>query len=324
MTSTLDGTLHPQVARLLDGLARAPAASAPPTVAATRAGSIASTALFSTSEPIAVTWDTVAETPHGDVPLRWYQPGEARPDALLIYAHGGGWVAGNLDTHDGLCRALALRTGRLVVAIDYSLSPEAIFPQALNEVAAILKQAPALAAAAGFPVEHIAVAGDSAGAQLLATAMHVLAAAGDKLPDAAIFIYPVTDATMREPSWRTLAEGYFLTAEGMRWYWEQYLGGTAHSMAAHDLGAPNISPLYSDQLAHFPRTLVITAAFDLLQDEGLRFADRLAENGVAVERLHVPGQIHGFMRFRKVLTDPEWGPDAICARIGNFLESGQA
>ena len=312
-------SLHPDVAALLNGVLKAPLEPVAPSVQGVRDSSNAlSELLGGPGEAVAATWDSVADTGRGPVPVRWYRPAADRPDALLIYVHGGGWVAGSLDTHDGLCRALALRSGFLVMSIGYSLSPEAVFPVALDEVADILQSAPALAAAAGFPTRKLAVAGDSAGAQLLGAALHRLAAADAPLPDAAVFIYPVTDATMRASSWKTLADGFSLTAERMRWFWAQFLGDEL--MASGDkLAAPDISPLYSDRLAAFPRTMVITAEFDLLHGEGIQFAEKLSAQGVSVEHLHVPGQIHGFMRFRKALTDKEWGPDAVCAKIGKFL-----
>jgi acetyl esterase len=315
----MNPSLHPEVAALLNSVLKAPAEPVAPSVQGVRDGSEALTVLLGgPGEAVAATWDSAVETARGPVPLRWYRPTAAQPDALLIYVHGGGWVAGSLDTHDGLCRALALRSGFLVMSVGYSLAPEAAFPAALDEVAEILQHAPALAAAAGFATQKLAVAGDSAGAQLLAAALHRLAAADAPLPDAAVFIYPVADATMRAPSWQTLADGFSLTAESMRWYWAQFLGDEL--MASGDrLRAPDISPLYSDRLAAFPRSMVITAEFDLLHGEGIQFAEKLSAQGVAVEHLHVPGQIHGFMRFRKALTDAQWGPDAVCGRIGEFL-----
>jgi acetyl esterase len=314
-------SLHPDVAALLNGVLKAPAEPVAPSVQGARDGSEALTALLSgPGEAVAAAFDATVDTGPGPVPVRWYRPGAARPDALLVYVHGGGWVAGSLDTHDGLCRALALRSGYLVMSVGYSLSPEAVFPTALDQVADILRRAPALAAAAGFPIGKLAVAGDSAGAQLLGAAMHVLAGEQAPLPDAAVFIYPVTDATMGAPSWRTLADGFFLTAARMRWYWTQFLG--AELMASGDrLAAPDISPLYSDRLAAFPRAMVITAEFDLLHGEGVAFAEKLSAQGVSVEHLHVPGQIHGFMRFRQALRDAQWGPDAVCTRIGRFLNA---
>ncbi|MDB5774828.1 MAG: alpha/beta hydrolase [Herbaspirillum sp.] len=315
----MPGFPHPQVAALLNGILKQEP-NAVPTIQAARNGSIALIEpLSGPGEPVAAAWDSVADTAHGPVPLRWYRPSASQPDALLVYVHGGGWVAGSLDTHDSLCRALALRSGFLVVSIGYSLSPEAVFPQAQQEVNEILLRAPALAEAAGFHTRTLAVAGDSAGAQLLGVALHALAADRLPMPDAAVFIYPVTDATMSAPSWRTLADGYSLTAERMRWFWTQYLGEEA--MRTPDrLTAPDISPLYSDRLAAFPRSMVITAEFDLLRDEGRQFAEKLAAQGVAAQHLHVPGQIHSFIRFRKVLTDPQWGADAVCGKIAEFLK----
>jgi acetyl esterase len=223
-------------------------------------------------------------------------------------------VSGTLDSYDTLCRALALRTTRTVVSLAYSLSPEVRHPQALEEVADVIQTLQSPAQGEGLPTAHLTVCGDSAGGHLIAAAMHLLAERGLRLPDAAVLIYPIADVSMHYESYAAFADGYSLTAAKMQWFWSQYLG-----QQNADENDPLLSPLQSPYLSRFPCTLVITAEFDPLRDEGVRLADRMSEEGAAVEWIDVPGQIHGFMRFRKALPDPEWGPDAIVKRIASFL-----
>jgi len=311
--------LHPQVADLLAGTLRPDPAAAPPTVEGVRASTIGlNELLVGPGEPVFRTWDTAAATSQGPVALRWYQPAEASSDSLLLYAHGGGWVAGDLETHDTLCRALALRTGFTVAAIGYSRSPEVLHPQAILEVADIIQQASQLAQASGLSIRRLAVAGDSAGGHLIGSAMHHLAESDLPLPDAAVFLYPITDASMAYPSYARFAEGFGFTTDRMRWFWQQYLGADPSTMTDR-LRDPYLSPLHSSHLHRFPPSLVVTAAFDVLHDEAEVFAQRLREVSVPVEHLDVPGHIHGFLRYRKVLTDSDFGPDAVMIRIGEFL-----
>jgi acetyl esterase len=317
-------TLHPQVAGLLSGILRSDPTAGPATIEATRSASHRLGELLGgPGEPVHRIWESTAESSQGSIRLRWYQTEDAEPDSLLVYVHGGGWVAGDLDTHDVICRGLAVRSRATVVSVDYSLAPENVHPRPVLEVASILEQARALAGGLGLEVRHLAVAGDSAGAHLLASAMHHLASFGRALPDAAVLIYPVADASLTYPSYARFAEGFALTAERMRWYWEQYLGSDPASLGDH-LHDPYISPLYSPYLDRFPRSLIVTAACDVLHDEGVAFAARLRQHLVPVEHIDVPGQIHGFLRYRKVLTDPEHGPDAILNRISEFLDRQSA
>lgn len=311
--------LHPQVADLLAGVLRSDPTPGPPTVEATRSASHRlGEMLGGPGEPVHRIWESNAETSQGSVRLRWYQAVDVQRHSLVLYVHGGGWVAGDLDTHDIICRGLALRSHATILSVDYSLAPENIHPRPVLEIASIIEQARALAGSFGLDIRHLAVAGDSAGAHLIASALHHLAVFGRGLPDSAILIYPVIDASLAYPSYTRFAEGFALTGERMRWFWEQYLGRDLDSLG-DALRDPYISPLHSPNLHRFPPTLVITAACDVLHDEGVALAERLRQKAVSVEHIDVPGQIHGFIRYRKVLTDPEHGPDAVLTRIGEFL-----
>lgn len=319
----MEKTLHPQIEALLAGVLHSDPSAGPPTVEAVREASLRlGNLLAGPGEPVAKIWDSTAGTSQGSIPLRWYQPTDAQRDSLLVYVHGGGWVTGTFETHDTLCRALALRTGFIVLSVGYSLSPEARHPQAMHEVAFILRQAKQLARWHSLEIRTLVAAGDSAGGHLIASALHHLAESGHPLPDAAVFIYPITDASLAYPSYSHFAEGFGLTTERMRWYWEQYLGNDLHLMGDR-LRDPYISPICSPHLHRFPPSLIVTAEFDVLHDEALAFAQRLRENSVTAKHLEVPGHIHGFLRYRKALTDPTCGPDAVMTQIGTFLRQQQ-
>jgi len=314
--------LHPQVAALIAAEAASGTTPVELTVAQVRAQSnVKYSPLVGEPETVHRTWDEVLKTSAGDVPVRWYQPTSDAPTLLVVYVHGGGWVTGTLDTYDALCASLALRSGALVMSIDYGISPETAFPGALTQVVAILADAKKHAFNAGFSVLTVSAAGDSAGGQLVGSAIHRLIAAQHALPDSAVYIYPVTDASMTHESWTALGSGYRLTYEKMKWFWEQYLGTDFATMQARAT-EPDLSPLYASTLGQHPRSLVITAAFDPLRDEGEAFVHRLQVEGASVESFTVPGQVHGFLRLRQAFTDPEWGSDAVMEKIGAFLTKG--
>lgn len=311
--------LHPQVQALLAGILKPQDPALPLTVAEFRAANDLTSALLGgPGEVVAQTWETSASTSHGSVKLRWYQPTGVRPHHLLLYVHGGGWVAGTLDAYDTLCRALSRRTDFCIASVEYSLSPETIYPQALYQVLDVLRNARSLASASGLEIRKLAAAGDSAGAALIASAFHQLSVLGEPLPDAAVLVYPVTDAALSSPSYERFGTGFNLTTERMRWFWQQYLGMDL-DQAGDLLLHPTVSPVYSTRLHAFPPTLVLTAACDPLRDEGEALAQRLQHAGCRVEYLNIPGQIHGFLRFRQALTDASTGPDAIMLRISRFL-----
>ena len=233
----------------------------------------------------------------GGVPARLYRavPGTTRP-GLLVWFHGGGWVIGDVDTHDHVCRTLNNRTGHTVLSIDYRLAPEDPFPAGLDDCVEATRWAFANAEVLGVDVERIAVGGDSAGGNLAAVVCHLLT----EPIRFQLLVYPVTDCRGGTPSYTENAEGYFLTATGMRWFIDQYLAG--------DVGAPDdprVSPILAgvESLAGAPPALVITAGFDPLRDEGVFYADRLTEAGVPTAHVHFPGQIHGFFAMPDVLSD---------------------
>lgn len=218
------------------------------------------------------------------VPVRVYDPGVHENAPVVLYCHGGGFVLCDLESHDGFCRALALATGAAVVSVDYRRAPEHPFPAAPEDAYTAL-----LWAAETFPDRRIAVAGDSAGANL-ATVLTLLARDrdGPRIACQALY-YPMLDPTRSRPSYGENGQGYFLTSDHLRWYWDAYLPDPA------DRTDPRAAPLAGADLSGLPPAHVVTAGFDPLRDEGLAYAAALTAAGVPVEAHHYAGMFHGFL-----------------------------
>ena len=223
----------------------------------------------------------------GPIAARLYMPdGDVR--GLLVYYHGGGWVVGDLDTHEAPCRFLAREAGVAVLSVDYRRAPEHRFPAAVDDALAAFTWSAAQTARLGVPPGRVAVGGDSAGGNLAAVVSLLATRGGGPKPRAQLLVYPVTDLSTKHPSYRLFAEGFFLSARDMDWYRSQYLPDNAASLD------PRVSPLLAPDLSGLPPAIVLTAGFDVLRDEGEAYARRLAEAGVPVTHRRVPGQIHGF------------------------------
>jgi acetyl esterase/lipase len=229
--------------------------------------------------------------PAGTIPARLYVPAPATshdPPPLLVYFHGGGWVIGDLETHDDPCRFLAAHSGSALLAIDYRLAPEHPFPAAAEDAETAYAWAVANAEQLGVDPSRIAVGGDSAGANLAAAACLTARDAGLRLPAMQLLIYPVTEAGAETPSRRTFAEGFLLTRNDMDWFEERYLPqGT-------DCGDPRVSVLRAPDLSGLPPAYLATAGFDPLRDEGEAFAERLREADIRVTLRRHPGLVHTY------------------------------
>jgi acetyl esterase len=225
--------------------------------------------------------------------VRVFTPEGEAPFPIVVYLHGGGWVVGTLDSYDPLCRALAAATPAVVVSVDYRLAPEHRWPAAAEDAYAATLWASRNAAALGGAQHRLAVAGDSAGGNLAAAV--ALGARDRGGPQVAfqLLVYPVLDVAGDTASWREFADGHYLTAAGMRWYWDHYLGPA-------DGLAPDASPLRAAFAGELPPALVVGAEHDILRDEGEAYAARLAGAGVDARAIRVPGMIHGFFRWRSV------------------------
>ena len=253
--------------------------------------------------------DLVASGPHGDIPLRLYRPlGSAADETLpvLVYYHGGGWVIGDLDTHDTLCRELANGARCCVVAVDYRMSPEQRFPVAVDDCVAATYWVRREAASLGIDAARLAVGGDSAGGNLAAVVAIVARDAGD-LPIAyQLLIYPATDQRRGAPSHTSNGQGYLLTTDSMKYFHDHYLPD-----AARDLDW-RASPLLHADLSKLPPALVLTAGYDPLRDEGMQYAERLTDAGSQATYVCFDRQIHGFITMGRVLDEAN-SAVALCA-----------
>jgi acetyl esterase len=224
------------------------------------------------------------------VPIRVYRPVETdEPSMALIYFHGGGWVTGSIETHDGPARAFAKRAGIVVVSVDYRLAPEHPFPAAVDDAWAATSWVSSHAEELKLDPDRIGVGGDSAGGTLAA----VVARRGrdHAVPIALqLLLYPVTNSSADTPSYSLYSSGYGLTRDGMEWYWKQYLG------EGGDGTNPDASPAQLSDLRRLPRAIVVTAEADVLRDEAEAYAQRLFLATVETEGYRYDGMIHGFMR----------------------------
>lgn len=227
--------------------------------------------------------------PAGQIPARHYRPAGEGPAPLLVFYHGGGWVIGDLDSHDALCRLVCRDAGVHVLAIDYRLAPEHKAPAAVDDCYAAYLWAREHAGDLGADPERVAVGGDSAGGNL-ATVVTLLARdAGAPLPVLQWLIYPVTDCRGLARSRTLFGDGFLLTKHDMDWFTECYLGGSGVEVTD-----PRMSPLLADDLSGLSPALVVTAGFDPLRDEGRQYAAKLADAGVVVDVRQMGSLIHGF------------------------------
>ncbi len=265
--AALDSVSLPE-ARLIAERVRAPLTQGGPTMVHTR--------------------ELQVDTPHGPVRVRVHVPTAAAVHPALVYMHGGGWVFFSIDTHDRLMRELAARSGRAVIGVDYARAPEARYPVAREQATAAWRWAHANAATLGLDAERIALAGDSAGANLALGTALLLREAGER-PDALLLNYGVfCDDDSTESFARFDGPGYNLGSDEMRGFWNHYLG------PAGDPGDGLAMPLRAD-LAGLPRTCVLVAECDVLRDDSLALATRLREAGVPLALQRHPGAVHSFL-----------------------------
>lgn len=248
----------------------------------------------------------------GDRAARVYLPDKVRDDSAaptVLYLHGGGWVQGDLDTHDGLCGNLAQLASVRVISYDYRLAPEHPFPAAPDDILACYRALVSGTTKLAVEPERLVVGGDSAGANLTACLMHDIATSGLSMPCGQMLFYPAVDGRLESASMQSLRDQPLLPRSRIEWYLDQYIPkGT-------DRLTPRISPLFSDRLAGQPPTLIVRCGHDPLWDDGLAYCEKLRAAGVPVGMLDYPGQIHAFMSMSKVLPQ---GRDAI-SRSADWL-----
>jgi len=295
--------LDPQVKALLDRLV-AMAAPSLTTLTPQKAcqGMEEATALLGTPPWVDRVEDREIDGPRGPIRIRLYAPETPATLPALVYFHGGGWVIGSIETHDGLCRALANAARIAVVSVDYRLAPEHPYPAGVDDAYAATCWIAAHAEDLWIDSERIAVGGDSAGGNLAAVVALKAREFGSPRLAFQLLIYPITNNDLDTPSYLENAEGFMLTRAEMAWFWGHYL-------ASPEQGSePYVSPLRAEDLAGLPPALVITAEYDPLRDEGETYAARLQQAGVPTMLVRYPGMIHGFLR-RYTLLDK--GRDAL-------------
>ena len=238
-------------------------------------------------------------SPTGPIPARVYTPKTLRKtnglSPCLVFFHGGGWVIGDLDSHDVVCRKLAHEGELIVISVDYRLAPEHKFPAAADDAVTATKWVAANAAQLGIDAGHLLVGGDSAGGNLAAVV--ALAARDSDGPELAgqVLIYPATDFAMKHPSHSEPETSILLTHSVIKWFCNHYLNGAA------DIDHWKASPARAKTLTGLPPAYVLTAGADPLRDEGAEYAARLKEAGVPMTYRHFPGQFHGFFTMGKLL-----------------------
>ncbi len=230
--------------------------------------------------------DRVIESGQHSIPVRIYHPTDAKELPALVWFHGGGWVLGDLDNANLPCQELAAQAGCVVISVDYRLAPEAQFPAAYDDCLAATQWTFNNARSLGIDPSRIAVGGDSAGGNLAAC---VALAARDTefAPAFQLLIYPVVNDDFDNASYTDNAEGYFLTKDLMKWFWDHYVPN------AKDRADSRVSPIQAN-LENLPPAWLLTAGFDPLCDEGQDYARALCKAGNRVNSLHVPDTIHGF------------------------------
>jgi acetyl esterase len=260
-------------------------------------------------EPLAI------PAPHGTIPARVYTPKTPRLAGglapCLVFFHGGGWVIGDLDSHDVVCRKLADEGRLIVISVDYRLAPEHKFPAAIDDAIAATKWIADHARTLGIDAARLLVGGDSAGGNLAAVV--TIAARDGNGPAIAgqVLIYPAIDFAMTHPSHREPETSILLTHTVIKWFRDHYLNGAAD---VHDWRA---SPARAKTLIGLPPAYVLTAGADPLRDEGDEYADRLKQAGVAVTWRHFPGQFHGFFTMGKLLQQA----NVAAGEIGAWLKA---
>jgi acetyl esterase len=234
------------------------------------------------------------------LPVRIYRPAAAELLPLVVYAHGGGWVTGSLESQDRLCRILANRLRAVLVAVAYRRAPEHVYPAALDDFEAAWRWARSEAKSLGADGMRFAVAGESSGGNLAAALTLRLRSDGAVQPNLQLLLYPALDATCSRPSYREFATGYNLSAGLMAWYWDAYRAGAAKS-------AVGLSPLAAADLSGLPPAVIAVAEYDVLRDDGVDYAARLEAAGITVRLVRCSGMIHGFLRWTgKVPAAQRW------------------
>lgn len=283
--------LHPAIRSMLDAEAPSPPFDAVPVAELRAVREALMLRRQRRNEPVARIEHRAIPQPEGEIAVRVFVPaGRNARRPVLVYYHGGGWVLGNLDTHEDVCRTLANRSNAVVVSVDYRRAPEHRFPEPLDDCCAAARWCAECAGEFGGDGTRLAVAGDSAGGNLAAAVAIRFRDEGGPPLTLQCLIYPVTNCAFDTLSYHRYASGFGLTRDAMRFFWNSYLADPS------DAGSPYASPLQCRNLAGLPPALVLTAQYDVLRDEGESYAARLAQAGVRVQCVRYLGMNHGFLQ----------------------------
>ena len=317
-------TLDPQARWILDAIIEAEAGGRPKLEtlspeAARRQFQETRPAITPDPPAVAEVEDLAVPGPGGPIPVRAYRPvgsdaGQRLP--AVVFFHGGGWVLGDLDSHDVVCRSLANAGAAAVFSVDYRMGPEDKFPAAVEDAYAVTRWVGDGAGGRAIDTGRIAVAGDSAGGNLAAVVSIMAREDGPRLAFQGL-IYAVTDMRREASSHAEFADGYVLTGRLLDWFLDHYLPGPDD---VHDWRA---SPLLADDHAGLPPAYVVTAGYDPLCDEGKAYADRLAAAGVAVDYRCFDGQIHGFVSMGRVIEAAETAINEVAAKMRQAFDTAQ-
>ena len=310
-------TLDPKVRELLDVSADAPPISTVPIEVMRGDAPSQMAAWFRmglVSTPVAAVEDRVIPGPAGDLPVRVFTPEGRGPFQLVVFFHGGGWVLGDLDTHDPFCRSLCAGAECAVVSVGYRLAPEHPFPAAPDDALAATRWVGEHASEVGGDPARIALAGDSAGGNLAAVTSLRIRDEGGPTLRGELLIYPgLGYPSPPTPSYIENAEGYGMTRESAVWFWDQYLGD--ESQATN----PHAAPLLAPNLRGLPPAFVITAEYDVLRDEGEQYVERLRAAGVPARLSRYNGVHHRFAEFIGILDQAEQARNEMCAWLREVL-----
>ncbi len=265
---------------------------------------------------IAETVELTCPGPVGDIALRLYRGTAleaAAPQAVLVYFHGGGWVLGDLESHDGVCREIAKRADITVISVDYRLGPEHMFPAAVDDAIAATRWIAHNAGELGVDPSRLAVAGDSAGGNLAAVVALDARDRGGPAIALQVLIYPAVDMSLRQASHARLADMAPIPPDTMRWFFARYCANEA------DRADWRAAPLLANSHAGLPPALIIVGGYDPLCDEGEEYAAKLNAAGGHAEVFKMPGQIHGFMTMNKIITEAAQAHDAIEAALKSHI-----